>query len=273
MAELYIVATPIGNLKDITLRAIEVLQNADVIAAEDTRHTIGLLNHYGISKKLISYHEHSDEKKIRQIIDLIKNGKSVALVSDAGTPVVSDPGLPLIDLALEEGIKVIPIPGACAAVTAFSASGIKSGKFVFYGFLDAKQSERKRELEKIKNFNMPVILYESPHRLVRTLEDISQVCGKETLITVARELTKVHEEFVRGSADELLKSFGERENVKGEFVLIIECIKQEIKITDEYIMGKIQEYTKQGYSTKDAVKNTAKELGIPKNRVYEIATK
>lgn len=273
MANLYIVATPIGNLSDISKRAVETLENADIVAAEDTRHTIGLLNHFGISKRLISYHEYSDEKKANALLDYIEEGKNVALVSDAGTPLVSDPGLPLVTLAKHRGIKVVPVPGACAAVTAFCASGVKNGRFLFYGFLEAKSAERKKELERIKSYDVPVILYESPHRLLKTLNDIMLVCGEQTRITAARELTKVHEEFFCGSARQVYEEFSGRESVKGEFVLILEFQHEKTEITDEYILKKIEEYLKEGISKKDAVKTVSKELDIPKNKVYELATK
>ena len=273
MANLYIVATPIGNLSDISKRAVETLENADIVAAEDTRHTIGLLNHFGLSKRLISYHEYSDEKKANALLDFIEDGKNVALVSDAGTPIVSDPGLPLVTLAKQRGIKVVPVPGACAAVTAFCASGVNNGRFLFYGFLEAKSTERKKELKKIKNYDVPVILYESPHRLLKTLEDIIKVCGEQTRITAARELTKVHEEFFCGNARQVYDEFAGRESVKGEFVLILECEQETKEITDEYIVEKIEAYLSEGFSKKDAVKAVSKELAVPKNKAYELATK
>lgn len=216
--KLYLVATPIGNLEDITLRAIRILKEVDIVACEDTRQTLKLLNHLNISKHLISYHRHSTEERGNNIILEIKNGKNVALVSDAGTPVISDPGEELVKLALEEKIEVIPIPGSCALITALIASGIDAKEFTFLGFLPMNRKARGEKLKEIGNAKYTVILYEAPHKILETLRDLELVT-KERKIVLARELTKIHEEFILGTASELIEKVV---NPKGEYVIIIE---------------------------------------------------
>lgn len=218
-AALYIVATPIGNLNDITLRALEILKSVDLIACEDTRQTLKLLNHYGIKKKLLSYFEHNKIRRSSQLIDILKRGSSVALVTDGGTPAISDPGFLITKLAKEEGIKVIPVPGPCAFVAALSASGVPTDRFVFEGFLPPKQVSRCKKLTLLKEENRTIIFYESTHRLIKTLCDIKDVFGDIT-ICVAKELTKIYEEIKSGVVSELLTYFsGEKQ--KGEFIIII----------------------------------------------------
>lgn len=215
---LYLVATPIGNLDDITLRAIRILQEVDMIVAEDTRQTLKLLNRLDIQKHLTSYHRHSTEEKGKEIIHGLKSGKNIAFVSDAGTPVISDPGEEIVKLALEENIKIIPIPGPCALVAALIASGIDATEFIFIGFLPLNKKTRIEKLEEIESANKTIILYEAPHKLKATLEDLSEVT-KNRKIVLARELTKIHEEFITGTAKELLEKM---QYIKGEFVIIIE---------------------------------------------------
>lgn len=218
-AALYIVATPIGNLNDITLRALEILKSVDLIACEDTRQTLKLLNHYGIKKKLLSYFEHNKIRRSSQLIDILKRGSSVALVTDGGTPAISDPGFLVTKVAKEEGIKVIPVPGPCAFVAALSASGVPTDRFVFEGFLPSKQVGRCKKLTLLKEENRTIIFYESTHRLIKTLSDIKDVFGDIT-ICVAKELTKIYEEIKSGVVSELLTYFsGEKQ--KGEFIIII----------------------------------------------------
>lgn len=216
--KLYLVATPIGNLEDITLRAIRVLKESDIVVAEDTRQTLKLLNHLEISKKIVSYHRHSNEEREKDIIREIALGKNIALVSDAGTPVISDPGEEIVKLALEENIEVIPIPGACALITALIASGIDAKEFSFLGFLPINKKLRAEKLKEIREARKTVILYEAPHKLITTLKDFKEVT-QERKIVLARELTKVHEEYICGTVCELLEKVTEP---RGEFVIIIE---------------------------------------------------
>ena len=201
---LYIVATPIGNLEDITLRAIRILKEVDLIAAEDTRQTLKLLNHFEIAKPLISYHRHNEEIKSDILIEKIKNGENIALVSDAGTPGICDPGEEVIKKAIEEGIEVIPIPGACAMVNALIASGLNTAEFNFLGFLPLNKKLRKEKLEEIKEQSKTIILYEAPHKILNTLKDLKEVIG-ERKIVLARELTKIHEEYIRGNIEKILE--------------------------------------------------------------------
>lgn len=216
--KLYLVATPIGNLEDITLRAVRILKEVDIVASEDTRQTLKLLNHFEIKKHLISYHRHSTDEKTNQIIEEIMLGKNVALVSDAGTPVISDPGEEIVKIALEKGIEVIPIPGACALITALIASGIDAKEFSFLGFLSTNKKIREEKLEEIRIAKNTIILYEAPHKLKATLKDLSKVIGSRKIV-LARELTKIYEEFISGTSEELLEKI---EEPKGEFVIVIE---------------------------------------------------
>ena len=218
---LYIVSTPIGNLKDITLRALEVLRSVDLIAAEDTRHTKILLDAYEISKPLTSFFEHNQNQKTKELIDLLKFGRNIALVSDAGTPGISDPGYPLIAKAKEQGIKIEVIPGACAAIAALTASALPAHRFVFEGFLPVKSGARRKKIESFKGQEGTVIFYESPHRLLKTLKDLAEVLGDEVIVC-ARELTKKFEEVRTSTAKEALAHFSSHAP-KGEFVLLIAC--------------------------------------------------
>ena len=218
MSRLYVVATPIGNLEDVTLRAIRVLKEADVIAAEDTRHTKILCEKYNITTQLISYHQHSKLSKVDYIISLLKEGKSVGLVTDAGTPGISDPGSPLIQRVIEQGFKVVPIPGPSALTAALSAAPLLSKEFVFLGFLPQKKG-RKTLLESLKGEKRTIVFYESPYRIKKTLEELKNILGPDKKIVLAREITKMYEEFLRGTIDEVLKKL---EVIKGEFVVIIQ---------------------------------------------------
>ncbi len=266
---LYIVATPIGNLEDITLRALRVLKEADIIAAEDTRRTVKLLNHYEIKTKLFSFHEHSGADKRAQLIDILKEGKNVALVSDAGTPLISDPGSELVTDAVKEGIEVTSVPGACAAVAAYTLSGF-SGPFVFYGFLSKKAADRKSGIEAIAASPLPCIIYESPHGLKQTLADITQSCGAERPIAVAKELTKMHESVLRATAAEAKDAFSGE--VKGEYVIITGGRERETEhIGDDEILALLNKKLALGMTKKDAVNAASKELNISKNRVYKLS--
>lgn len=216
---LYIVSTPIGNLEDITLRALRVLAEVDVIAAEDTRRTLKLLNKYQIKKKLLSYYQHNQVRRGKQLLRILQAGKNVALVSDAGTPGISDPGYQIIKLALEAGANVIPVPGPTALITALTVSGLPATSFIFLGFLSSRKEKRRRELSQLVSEPRTIVLYESPHRLIKTMEDIFSVMGDRYLV-IARELTKYYEQIARGPVRELLNKF-RQEKPRGEFVLII----------------------------------------------------
>lgn len=264
---LYIVATPIGNLEDITLRALRVLKEADFIAAEDTRHTVKLLNRYDIKTKLISFHEHSGEDKLGFIISLLKDKKNIALVSDAGTPLISDPGAELVLRAAAEGIEITSLPGACAAVAAVTLSGF-SGPFTFIGFLPKKGMERRNALEGIARSVIPCVLYESPHSLSATLNDIAVCCGEKRIVAVAKELTKIHERVFRGTAAQAREAFG-GEN-KGEYVVISGGREKEPDPSDEEIKETIEKYIDSGMTKKEAADAASKKLSIKKNRAYKL---
>ena len=266
---LYLVATPIGNLEDITLRAIKVLKEADLIAAEDTRHTLKLLNHLEISKPMISYHRHNEEFRCEYLIKELKEGKNIALVSDAGTPGISDPGEEIVKNSIKENIKIVPIPGACAFVNALITSGISTKEFCFYGFLPLNKKNRKEKLEEIRDINKTVILYEAPHKIKNTLEDLEKILDKDRKIVLAREITKIHEEFIRGNIDEILEKL---ENLKGEMVLIIEGNNKvkENELCDLSIEEHYKYYEKQGLDKKEIIKKIAKDRNVNKNEIYKL---
>lgn len=268
--KLYLVATPIGNLEDITLRAIKTLKEVDIIAAEDTRHTLQLLNHLEISKPLISYHRHNEEIKSKDLINLLLEGKKVALVSDAGTPVISDPGEEIVKEAIKNKIEIIPIPGACALITALISSGLDSKEFTFIGFLPLNKKLRKEKLEEIKNSTKTLILYEAPHKIKNTLEDLEKNTEERQMV-LARELTKIHEEFIKGTAKELQEKL---ETPKGEFVIVIEANKKEkLKNDIEQLNNLTLEehykfYEEQKLEKKEIIKKIAKDRNISKNEIY-----
>ena len=265
---LYIVATPIGNLDDITIRAIKVLKDVDLIAAEDTRHTLKLLNHLEISKPMISYHRHNEETKSDVLIEKLQEGQNIALVSDAGTPGICDPGEVVIKKCMEEEINVIPIPGACALINALIASGISTKEFTFLGFLPLNKKLRKEKLDEIEKSNKTIILYEAPHKLNSTLKDLKEIL-EDRQIVLARELTKIHEEFIRENIDSMIEK---AENLKGEMILIIEGNKK-IKVEYNYKDLSLEEhyklYEEQGYEKKEIIKKIAKDRGLSKNEVYQ----
>jgi 16S rRNA (cytidine1402-2'-O)-methyltransferase len=268
---LYICATPIGNLEDITLRALRILREVDYIAAEDTRHTLKLLNHYGISKPLISYHEHNQRERGQRIIELLMQGYNVALVSDSGMPGISDPGIPLIGLARQNGIPVTVLPGPTASIAALVLSGMDTSRFVFEGFLPREKKDREARLEELKREQRTVILYEAPHRLVTTLKDMLDKLGNRK-VAVVRELTKVHEEVIILNLERMLEHFKEHPP-KGEIVLILEgCAHQDIQDNNTWnisIEEHIRQYMAQGFDKKEALKRVAKVRGLPKSEVYK----
>ncbi|MBC8590235.1 16S rRNA (cytidine(1402)-2'-O)-methyltransferase [Wansuia hejianensis] len=265
--KLYICPTPIGNLEDITLRTLRILEEVDLIAAEDTRHTIKLLNHYKIKKPLTSYHEHNEKEKGSELIDRLHKGENIALVSDAGMPGISDPGQEVISMAIREDIEVIVLPGATASITALVSSGLSTNKFVFEGFLSSKKKDRRKELEELKKEKRTIIFYESPHRLLNTLNDMIDIIGNRN-ISIAREITKLYEEIFRGKIQEAMEKFSSTQ-VKGEFVLIVEGNDEEIVEKDIDIKEKLKEYIEDGYSKKESVKLVAQKYEIPKNQVYK----
>ena len=266
--KLYVVATPIGNLEDITLRALNVLKSVDVIAAEDTRHTLKLLNHYEITKPLISYHRHNEETKKNILIEKVKSGESIAIVSDAGTPGICDPGEEVIKQAIEENIEVIPIPGACAFVNALICSGLDTKEFTFLGFLPLNKKLRMQKLEEIKIANKTVIIYEAPHKLKNTLQDLLNILENRKLV-LARELTKIHEEFIRGTVKEIIDI---QDSLKGEYVIIIEANNEKLQEENELNSLSLEEhydyYMKQGLEKKEIIKQIAKDRNVSKNEIY-----
>lgn len=265
---LYIVATPIGNLEDITLRALKILKEVDLIAAEDTRQTLKLLNHFEISKPLISYHRHNEEVKSDILIQKLKDGQNIALVSDAGTPGICDPGEEVIKKAIQEEIKVIPIPGACAMINALITSGIETKEFYFLGFLPLNKKLRKKKLEEIDKSEKTIIIYEAPHKMKTTLEDLKDILADRKIV-LARELTKIHEEFIRKNINELLEQIDE---LKGEMILIIEGKKMTENSENELNTLSLKEhydyYEKQGLEKKEIIKKIAKDRNCNKNEIY-----
>ena len=271
---LYLVPTPIGNLGDISQRCRETLEQADFIAAEDTRVSLKLLNHLGIRKSLVSYYEHNKAFKGEIIVERILAGETCALVSDAGSPAISDPGEDLVRLCHEAGIIVCAIPGPCAAITALSISGQATGRFCFEGFLSTAKKSRREHLESLLKEQRTMIFYEAPHKLLTTLQDMSAVFGEDRPISLCRELTKLHEEVVRTTLGEAVVKYTENAP-KGEFVLIVAGAPAEEKevASDEDAAARVQQLMEEGFSRKDAVKQVAKELNLPKNVVYDISLK
>lgn len=269
--KLYLVATPIGNLEDITLRALRILKEVDIIAAEDTRHTLKLLNHFEISKPLISYYKQNESTRSEELVEKLKDGKNIAIVSDAGTPGISDPGEQIVKCAIEEQIEIVPIPGACAFVNALISSGMQTREFCFLGFLSAVKKERREKLEEVKYETKTLIFYEAPHKLKSTLKDMLEILGNRNIV-LARELTKIHEEFIRGKISDILEK---TEEVKGEFVILVEGSPEskkdvEIQNLNEKTLDEQYEfYENQGLSKKDIIKKIAKDRGVNKNEIYQ----
>ncbi len=268
--KLYIVATPIGNLEDITLRALKTLKEVDVIACEDTRVTRKLLSKYDIEKPLVSYHEHNEQQKARELISLLESGKNIAVVSDSGTPGISDPGYRIVALASQKGIEVIPVPGPCAAIAALSVSGLPTARFAFFGFLPKSAKKRKEFLESIREYPETLVFYESPNRILETLKDIIEVLGDRN-VSISRELTKVFEESLKGKVSCVLETLSQRQSIKGEITVVVDG--KNLKETDlgQEVERKLKEYREKGLSLKEAVQTVSKELGISKNLVYRKA--
>lgn len=262
---LYLVPTPIGNLGDFTFRAVEVLNQVEVIFSEDTRITVNLLNHYDIKKKLIAFHKFNEEQKVGVVLSYLENGKSVAIVSDRGTPVLSDPGEICTKKVIEKGYNVVSLPGATAAIPAITASGLDSSKFIFYGFLNSKSSKRKKELEFLKNNKMTIIFYEAPHRIMEMLADLKEVFG-DRKISISREISKKFEEIYRAKISEVMNMLTE---VKGEFVIVVEGNKDVISFDDITIKEHVKMYMEDGLTEKEAIKKVAKERNMSKSDIYK----
>ncbi len=271
---LYLCATPIGNLGDVSARCLEILNTVDLIAAEDTRRTIQLLNHFGISKPLTSYHEHNKREKGEYIIGLLKQGKNIAQVSDAGTPAISDPGEDLVKLCIENDIDVTSIPGPVAGINALILSGLPTRRYAFEGFLSVNKRHRREHLESVKNDTHTLIFYEAPHKLKYTLADMCEVFGGGRKIALARELTKIHEEIIRCTLDEA-QSLYEEKSPRGEYVIVVEGASEDAVSEAEEnpwdglsVTEHVDKYIAEGMTSKDAIKQTAKDRGLPKRDVY-----
>ena len=268
---LYIVATPIGNLEDITQRALRVLGEVDFVACEDTRHTRKLLNHYGINTKTISYHEHNERERAAELLSRLQDGANVAIVSDAGTPAVSDPGFRLVRLAAENGVRVVPIPGPTALISALVASGLPTDEFLFAGFLPARTSARRARLAELRTVNATLIFYEAPHRIAATLRDARAILGEREAV-VARELTKLHEEIARGRLSELAERYSSSERARGEIVLILDrtVIADEETKPVSSIASLVADFEREGLDQRSALKKAARELGLSRAEAYRL---
>ncbi len=264
---LYVVATPIGNLEDISARAIRILGEVDLIACEDTRHTRKLLDRYGVSKPLVSYHEHNEPVRAAGLLSDLAAGKNIALVSDAGTPLIADPGYRLVEQAREQGITVSPVPGPSALLAALSASGLATDAFLFHGFLPPKQGQRRKLLEELKPLQATLVFYEAPHRILETLADIGTTLGPRQVV-LARELTKIHEEFLRGTAEELQAGLTQRAMIKGEFTVMVgKSSGAEVDLTP--LDQAVDELIATGVPRMEALKTVARQRGLSKRDVYK----
>lgn len=270
VGKLYLIATPIGNLEDITYRAVKMLREVDIIAAEDKRHSLKLLNSLEISKPMISYHRHNEDTKTEELIKILKQGKNIGLITDAGTPGISDPGEEIVKAAIKENIEIIPIPGACALINALIASGLGTKEFAFYGFLPLDKKFREEKFDDIKKQNKTIIFYEAPHRLIKTLTEMREKLGNIEIV-IAKELTKIHETFIRGNIDDILKGLG---SVKGEYIILFENHAKTDKQIEIENINKLSldeqymYYINKGLSKKEAVKLIAKNNNVQKNEVY-----
>ncbi|WP_414562226.1 MULTISPECIES: 16S rRNA (cytidine(1402)-2'-O)-methyltransferase [unclassified Anabaena] len=268
---LYVVGTPIGNLEDMTFRAVRILQTVNLIAAEDTRHTGKLLQHFQIKTPQISYHEHNRTSRIPELLEQMGNGQAIALVSDAGMPGISDPGYELVTACIAAGIRVVPIPGASAAVTALSAAGLPTDKFVFEGFLPAKGQKRREYLESLETESRTLIFYESPHRLRDTLQDLATVWGSDRQIVMARELTKLYEEFWRGNIAEAIAHYNQREP-QGEYTLVVAGTPaSQLQLSEAQLKAELLQLMSQGISRSQASRQLAKITSVPRRQLYQLA--
>ncbi|MBD2069605.1 16S rRNA (cytidine(1402)-2'-O)-methyltransferase [Leptolyngbya sp. FACHB-671] len=268
---LYVVGTPIGNLEDMTFRAVRILQTVDAIAAEDTRHTGKLLQHFQISTPQVSYHDHNRHSRLPELLERLRQGKAIALVTDAGMPGISDPGYELVKACADEGIVVVPIPGASAGVTALSVSGLATDRFIFEGFLPAKGQERRDRLEALQTEARTLILYESPHRLRQALKDLAEVLGTDRAIALGRELTKLHEEVWRGSLEEAIAHYSDREP-QGEFTLVIAGNElAEPLLSESALRAELQHLLNQGLSRSQASRQLAQKTSLSRRQIYQLA--
>ncbi len=268
---LYIVGTPIGNLEDITFRAVRILKAVDLIAAEDTRHTGKLLQHFQITVPQVSYHEHNRNSRIPELLEQLRQGKAIAIVTDAGMPGISDPGYELVKACVETGIKVVPIPGPTAVVTALSAAGLPTEQFVFEGFLPAKGKQRSDRLELLQSEPRTFIFYEAPHRLRQTLQDLAEVLGTERQIVLARELTKLHEEFWRGNIGEAIALYTAREP-QGEYTLVVAGMPPaQLQLSEAELKAELQQLLAQGISRSQASRQLAKVTSLGRRQLYQLA--
>lgn len=264
---LYLIPTPIGNMEDITMRSLNILKLVDVVFCEDTRVTGQLLKYYDINKKLISSHNFNESKNINKLLDYLNNGSNVGLVSDRGTPIISDPGFELAKCAIDNGFNVVSLPGATALIPALTSSGISPMPFYYYGFLNNKDSARKKELEILKNIEATLIIYEAPHRINKTLKDLGNILGNNRKIAISREITKKYEEIYRGTIEELIN---QNNDYKGELVLVIEGNKETIQYKNLTIPEHVNLYIEDNRSVMDAIKIVARERGMKKSEVYDI---
>lgn len=269
----YVVATPIGNLEDITFRAARILKEVSAIAAEDTRQSSKLLNHLGISTRLISCHEHNEQARSAELLDIVRAGGSIAIITDAGTPLISDPGFRIVHQAIEAGLTVVPVPGPSAVIAALSASGLPPGEFLFAGFVLPKSGQRRRAFEDLRDRKVTTVFYEAPHRILESLADIEAVLGPDRPVVVARELTKLHEEFVRGTVAQVRGKFESRESIKGEITLLIGPAPDQPLETPAAaaLRAEVEALAAGGMSKMDAIKEVARKYGLPKREVYKLA--
>ena len=261
---LYLVPTPIGNLDDFTFRGVEILKKVDVIFSEDTRVTLNLLNHFNIKKHLVASHKFNEEKSSAKLLSYLNEGKNVALVTDRGTPLLNDPGNICVKKVVEMGYNVVSLPGATAAIPALTSSSIDSSRFLFYGFLNSKQSKRIKELELLKDVKYTIIFYEAPHRIIDTLNDMKQVF-KNRYISISREISKKYEEIYRGTIEEVIKELNEP---KGEYVIVVSGNDEEVSYDDLSVQDHVDMYVRDGYTLKDAIKKVAKDRNVAKNEIY-----
>ncbi|MBR8834866.1 MAG: 16S rRNA (cytidine(1402)-2'-O)-methyltransferase [Stigonema ocellatum SAG 48.90 = DSM 106950] len=268
---LYVVGTPIGNLEDMTFRGVRILQTVDLIAAEDTRHTGKLLQHFQIKTNQVSYHDHNRSSRIPELLEQLSNGKAIALVTDAGMPGISDPGYELVKVCVEAGIPVVPIPGASAVITALSAAGLPTDRFVFEGFLPAKGQQRQEHLELLKTESRTLIFYESPHRLRDTLQDLAEIFGNERQIVVSRELTKLYEEFWRGTMAEAISLYSQREP-QGEYTLVVAGNPSELpQLSEDELKAELEKLMSEGISRSQASRQLAKVTSLNRRQLYQLA--
>jgi 16S rRNA (cytidine1402-2'-O)-methyltransferase len=268
---LYVVATPIGNLEDMTFRAVRILQTVDAIAAEDTRHTGKLLQHFQISTPQLSYHDHNRRSRLPELLERLQQGKAIALVSDAGMPGISDPGYELVKACTDHGITVVPIPGASAVITALSASGLPTDRFVFEGFLPAKGQERRDRLETLRTESRTLVLYEAPHRLQQTLQDLSTTFGTERAVVLGRELTKLHEEFWRGTLADAIAHYSTREP-QGEFTLLFAgYAAPQLILSQSALKAELEQLLQQGFSRSQASRQLAQQTSLSRRELYQLA--